>query len=110
MGFDEVARDREPEPAASRLAALDEAIEDPRQQFGIDAGTVVGSVDREVICLQRHAHFDQSALGRVAERVLRQVVYDLAEAHWIDLDCRSVEDGRREGETYTTGLGVCAEG
>jgi hypothetical protein len=46
----------------------------------------------------------------VAERVLQQVVDDLAEAHWIDLDCRSVEDGRGEGETYTTGLGVCAEG
>lgn len=87
----EPAHQREPdaEPALRALepaVALDEEIEDVRQQLGLDADSVVLHRQGDVRALVPDRHADVSSGRRVAERVSHDVRHDLLDAHRIGTD------------------------
>src|SRR2546423_11562284 len=86
--------ERQPDAEAAarpveRLLALDEEIEDPRQQVGVDALSVVAHAELRVLFVALDGELDLSALGRVLDRVLDEIRDDLLEADRVAVD----EDG-----------------
>ena len=86
MRLDELFCDRESEASAARLGRLIEAIEDPRDPLGRDAGTGVANVDRHPRTLGACRHRYLAAARRVPKRVGDQVREDLASPDRIGVD------------------------
>src|SRR6266851_4932743 len=87
---DEIPGDGQAQPGAVRPFAFVEAVEDPRQLVGGDAGTGVTHPDDDAAGSALRGDGDGRASLGVADRVRDQVRHHLADAQRIDVDEREV--------------------
>ena len=93
--LDEMPRNRQTKAEPAMLAGratvgLPEAIEDERQEFGVDADPGVCHLDRHHVPAGRAANLDATALGRELDRIRHDIAEDLLQAFGIAVNRRQV--------------------